>query len=157
MSTLISLIIPLVILLPNIVFTMTKPTHKPPPAVESRGLLVLAVLEKAGQIGAFLIPAFLTLVIDSPVKIIAALGMFIALAVYYEGWVRYFFNNRDYRILYQPLLGLPVPMAISPVVYFLCAAVALESYLLLLASVIFGAGHITISFHEYRRVIKDRY
>ena len=154
MESITSFIIPLVILLPNIVFTLTTPTHKPPSAESVKGLLVLTTLEKTGQIGVFLIPAFLTLAIDSPAKIIAALGMFVALAVYYEGWVRYFFNERDYRLLFQPLLGLPVPMAISPVVYFLCAAVVLDSYLLLGASVVLAAGHIPLSIHEYRCVTR---
>jgi hypothetical protein len=44
--------------------------------------------------------------------------MLLALAFYYTGWVRYFTRGRTPALLYKPLLGIPLPLAVSPVDYF---------------------------------------
>jgi hypothetical protein len=68
------------------------------------------------------------------------------LAVYYAGWVRYLLLGRGEALFYRPLLGIPLPMAVMPVVYFLAAALLLGSAWLLLAACILGGGHITVTW-----------
>jgi hypothetical protein len=78
--------------------------------------------------------------------------MGVSLGFYYAGWVRFFVQGRDYSLLYRPMLGLPVPLAISPVSYFLFASLVLGSVYQAIAAVVLGVGHISISIHESHRI-----
>jgi len=51
------------------------------------------------------------------------------------------------------LLGLPIPLAISPVLYFAAASVLLRSWPLALATALLGVAHIPISYRDYRRIV----
>ena len=82
-----------------------------------------------------------------------ALGvMLLALAFYYTGWARYFTTGRNFALLYKPLVGIPLPLAVSPVVYFLAASVALRSVPLAIAAVVFGTAHVAVSRFECERM-----
>ena len=88
----------------------------------------------------------LTLVME----IASLAGMILALSFYYINWGRYALQGRTFRLLFQPCLGIPLPLAISPVVYFLLASVLFHSWYLLLAAVVLGIGHIYVSSLEWR-------
>jgi hypothetical protein len=75
-----------------------------------------------------------------------------SLGFYYAGWVRFFVRGRDYLLLYKPMIGLPIPMAISPVIYFLFASLVLGSFYQAIGAAVLGVGHISISTCEYRRI-----
>ena len=79
--------------------------------------------------------------------------MALVLLLYYAGWVRFFAQDRRYALLFEPLLGLPVPMAISPIVCFLAASVLFGSWYLALASLVLGVGHLWISLQDARKVL----
>jgi hypothetical protein len=83
---------------------------------------------------------------------IARWSMVAALAFYYLGWLRYFVGGRKARLLYAPLLQVPVPLAVSPVVFFLAASVALQAWPLAIAAVVFGAAHVALAWTEHRRL-----
>jgi hypothetical protein len=51
---------------------------------------------------------------------------------------------------------MPLPLAISPIVCFLAASVLFGSWYLALATVIFGIGHLSISFWESRQEMETR-
>jgi hypothetical protein len=53
-------------------------------------------------------------------------------------------------LLCKPLLGIPLPLSLSPVGYFLAASLALGSMPLAVAAVVFGAPHVAIGWSDYR-------
>jgi hypothetical protein len=52
------------------------------------------------------------------------------------------------------MIGIPIPMAISPVLLLLLSSVVLGSIWQALAAAVLGVGHITISARENFRVSK---
>jgi hypothetical protein len=56
-----------------------------------------------------------------------------------------------YKYAYH-FLPFPVPMALSPVLYFLLSSVVLGSIWQAMGATILGVGHITVTMREYRRV-----
>jgi hypothetical protein len=77
--------------------------------------------------------------------------MILALFYYYLNWGRYALQGRSFQLLYQPCLGIPLPLAVSPVIYFLLASVLFHSWFLLAAAVLLGIGHIYVSSLEWQR------
>ena len=78
--------------------------------------------------------------------------MLLALAIYYAGWARYFRQGRDYALLYMPMLNIPVPLAISPVIYFGAASLLLHSFILAIVAILLGVSHIYLSLQKARRL-----
>jgi hypothetical protein len=79
--------------------------------------------------------------------------MGVSLAFYYAGWTRFFAGPRDYAFLFKPMLGISVPMALSPVLYFLASSIVLGSIWQAVAATILGAGHVpaVVFTHEHPR------
>jgi len=146
-----NLLLSLLILLPNLLLIRWKPVHMPHwTEVSEHPLLVAA--ERLGQPAVLIIPVFHSLQVRTPVEIAALGAMLAALLFYYAGWLRFFSARREYRRLFAPLLGVPVPMAVAPVVYFALTAVVLHSPYQLLAAAVFGVGHIPISWSTRKRL-----
>ena len=130
-----SLLITAAVLLPNLLFLVRPPLNvgaygKPVDSVP------FTILERVGQVSSFLATA-------------AWIAMGLTLAFYFAGWLRFFWRGRDYALLFKPMLGIPVPMAVSPVLYFLLSSVVLGSIYQAIAAAVLGIGHITISAREY--------
>ena len=146
-----SLLITAAVLLPNLLLLAMPPLN-----VEKYGKsadsLALTIVERAGQVSCFILPLFFPLSFAGSIVIGAWVVMGVTLGFYYAGWVRFFVQGRDYALLFKPMLGLPVPMAISPVIYFLFASLVLGSVFQTIAAAVLGVGHITISIHESRRI-----
>lgn len=149
----VSLLIPLIVLLPNLFFFRTKPNNIPSEA-QGKENPVLASFEGIGRIGVFVLPLFSSIHLSSPFEIGALIGMIISITLYYLGWARYFRQNREFRLLLSPMSGIPVPLAVSPIIYFLLAAVVLHSPYMLVCTAILAAGHIPISLGGYYRITK---
>ena len=81
----------------------------------------------------------------------ALVFMALALGFYYAGWARYALKGHRFSLLFAPMLGVPLPMAISPVIYFLAAAVFLRSWPLGIAALLLGVGHVFVSLGEWER------
>lgn len=79
--------------------------------------------------------------------------MALALLLYYAVWTRYFARGRTCALLFELFLGVPLPLAISPIVYFFAASVLFGSWYLALATVILTVGHLWISLQESREVL----
>lgn len=71
------------------------------------------------------------------------------LILYYAVWIRYFVGCRDVALLGEPFLFVPMPLAIFPVLYYLCAAVWLGNISAVILMLIFGAAHLTVSFQSF--------
>jgi len=110
----------------------------------------METLEWVGRIGALVIPFFYRVEARSMRQVVALVVMALALLLYYAGWARYFARDRSYALLFEPFLGVPLPLAISPIVYFLAASVLFGSWYLALATVVLGVGHLSISFQDSR-------
>ena len=72
------------------------------------------------------------------------------LALYYAVWLRYFLNGRDPARLGQAFLCVPMPLAVFPVLYYLCAALWLGNLPAAGLMLLFGAAHLTVSIQSFR-------
>jgi hypothetical protein len=146
----INLIIPGVILLPNLIYFWVAPSgtledwnKEHPP--------FLTIMEWVGRAGVILTPIFTPLQIESVGEDMAAIVMIVFLIIYYIAWFRYFAFNMKYEYLFKTLTGIPLPLAISPVFYFLFASYPLHSIALLVSTIIFAISHIWITIRSYRQ------
>jgi hypothetical protein len=145
-------LITLAVLIPNLLMLTLPPEAIPPrPANKSRWMRILAVVERIGQAGSFLIPFFYPLPSLREAKVDALVVMALALGFYYSGWARYAIKGHRFVLLFAPLFGVPLPMAISPVVYFAAASVFLNSWPLAVAAALLAAGHLYVSRGEWKR------
>jgi len=72
------------------------------------------------------------------------------LALYYVVWLRYFLTGRNPARLGQAFLLVPMPLAVFPVLYYLCAALWLGNLPAAGLMLIFGAAHLTVSIQSFR-------
>ena len=72
------------------------------------------------------------------------------LVLYYAVWFRYFMSGREISLLSRPFLFVPMPLAVFPVLYFLCAAIWLRNLPAAIIMVIFGTAHLTVSLQSFR-------
>ena len=144
-------ILTIALLLPNLIWILLP---SPTPAINpeghgSRTLKVMAIFERIGQAGSFIIPFFYNFSVHSVMEA-AFLGLLLAaFGLYIACWARYFTHQRRQAWLYHNLGRLPLPMSILPVICFLCAAVVMHSLFLAAAASILGIGHIYMSRYEY--------
>ena len=69
--------------------------------------------------------------------------------LYHVVWIRYFIGDRDVRLLSRPFLLVPMPLAVFPVLYFLCAAAWLHNLPAVMIMTVFGAAHLTVSLRSF--------
>lgn len=148
-------LVPVLILLPNLLWMAFPPRGRPggdlgPPGAHHR---LMQSLEWVGRIATFVIPFFYRVDVQSTWQVVAVVVMALSLLLYYAGWARYFLRGRRYALLFESFLGVPIPLAISPIVYFLAASVLFASWYLALATVILAIGHLPISFWESRQAL----
>jgi hypothetical protein len=90
----------------------------------------LQSVEMALRAAVFALPFFLTVDFAQPQAGAALVVASLTLCFYYGAWCRYFTNGRAIRLLFNSWLGVPVPLAIAPVVYLAAASVLTRSVLL---------------------------
>lgn len=73
-------------------------------------------------------------------------GMVLFIALYYIVWARYFICGRSVKLLGTKFLFVPMPLAVFPVLYFLCGALWLNNYIAAVIMVIFGIAHNVVSY-----------
>lgn len=142
------LIMMLLIMLPSIAFALLFPP-KNMPEKPGRPRMVFVILERVGQAGCVILSMFTEL----PIALSAWSALcLICLIVYYSLWIRYIAKGKDFKWLFAPFLGIPVPMAIFPVAAFGFAAVWGQSIWLGAASAVLATGHIAVSLNSYKSV-----
>jgi hypothetical protein len=147
-------LIPLLVLLPNALLMRFPPREKP--ADVSTVSLPPRLLERLGQVGVLVIPCFYRLRFSGAVSVGSLVAMALALVGYYLGWLRYARGGQQYALLFEPMWGIPLPMAVLPVVYFVAASALLRSWYLALATIVFGVGHLVVSENELRKTTSRR-
>lgn len=145
-----SLVIPALVLIPNLLWKMYPPVNNP--SIKDEGPFLLGVFEDLGRVGVFVLPLFYPFSLTAPENRIYLNAMLILLAFYYAGWNRYFRGGRDYSYLYLPMFKIPIPLAVSPVLYFLLSAGLLRSIPMLIAAILLAIGHLPISYRRSRDV-----
>jgi ABC-type glycerol-3-phosphate transport system permease component len=60
-------------------------------------------------------------------------------------------GGRAEVLFYRSMLGIPLPMAVMPVLYFLLAAAWLNSIWLLISALVLGVGHITVTLRNFQK------
>ena len=146
-----SLLITAGVLAPNLLFLVLPPSDADKFGTSADSLF-FRILERIGQVGSFILPLFFPLEFSGTLVRVAWIMMGVFLAFYYAGWTRFFVGSRGYALLFKPMLGVPVPMALSPVLYFLVSSVVLGSIWQAIAAAILGVGHVTVTVREYRRI-----
>ena len=71
----------------------------------------------------------------------------------YEGyWIRYFHSRQEMSDFYSSFLGIPVAGASLPVAAFFFLGIYGSNFLLIIATIILGTGHIGIHLSHRREV-----
>ncbi len=135
-------VIPVLILIPNILFLFMPPLT---PAGRETAPLILTVAENIGRAAIVVMPLFYPLSLKNRFSKAALVLAALALLVYYAAWARYFFAGRSAELLSVPFLGIPLPMAVAPVFFLLVSAYLLSSRPVLAAALWFGIFHIWVS------------
>lgn len=86
--------VPMMVLIPNLLWLLFPPTNAP--AVEEVDEPVrLMILEWAGQFGVTIIPLFYPVILDDAASSFYLIAMLFLLIVYYAGWFRFFQRGRN--------------------------------------------------------------
>ena len=72
------------------------------------------------------------------------------LILYYAVWLRYFMGGREISLLRRSFLFVPMPLAVFPALYYLCAAIWLQNLPAVILMLIFGSAHLTVSIQSFR-------
>jgi len=109
------------------------------------------IIENISRIAYFVLLTFL--VNKNPPKLKSgwAVAAVVFLLLYYIVWIRYFIGGRDVALLGKSFLFVPIPLAIFPVIYYLCAAIWMGNIPAAVAMSVFGAAHITVSIQSFCR------
>ncbi|WP_178024121.1 hypothetical protein [uncultured Paenibacillus sp.] len=144
-----SLLIPAAMLFPNLLF-MVWPPKSMPGLKDLKENVLSKVAEGIGRAGVVVLPLFSAVRAEGSLDRFALAVMLLSLGFYVIGWFRYLRGDRQYRLLFAPILGIPVPMAVMPVLYFMSASLLLHSVPLLVCSLVLGIGHIPASLRIQR-------
>lgn len=143
----IGLIVFLLPMLINIVYVILTPKNAPTTQQETNK--ILEIIEQSTRILYMLAIVFLV----SKEKVdFTSIWMFVGLiflTLYYIVWFRYFLGGRDIELLGKAFLFVPMPLAVFPVIYFICSAIWLNNYIAVLFMIIFGIAHNIISYKSF--------
>ncbi len=125
----------------------------PPVGKTEQGTAVPHWIEIVEQISRIAYLAAITLLVSREPIQFRSVWFWLAawfLILYYAVWIRYFVSGREIALLNRTFLFIPMPLAVFPVLYFLCAAVWLHNLPAVILMTIFGAAHLTVSIQSFR-------
>ena len=132
----------------NIAYAVFPPADKP-----EQSAAVTHWIESVEQISRIAYLFAITLLVSrKPVQFRGVWLWLVALflILYYAVWIRYFAGRREISLLNRTFLFVPMPLAVFPVLYFLCAAVWLHNLPAVIIMIIFGAAHLSVSIQSFR-------
>jgi hypothetical protein len=145
-----SFFIPLAVLAPGLLTFLGRG------AVTAPDRSILRTLESLGRLSVFFLSIFYTVEIKDIADVIAAAVMGILLILYYICWIRFFWNQRQVKLLYQPLGFIPIPMAVLSAGYLLLSSIILDGWLILITAAMFAAGHLPLQWKEYQKAVNRK-
>ncbi len=125
----------------------------PPIGKTESGAAVPRWIEIAEQVSRIAYLAAVTLLVSRDPIRLRSVWLWLAvlfLILYYAAWLRYFIGGREIALLNRAFLFVPMPLAVFPVLYFLCAAVWLQNLPAVILMTIFGAAHLVVSIQSFR-------
>ena len=133
----------------NIAYVIFPPTGE----VTSSGNVThgVEIIEAVSRIVYFVLLTFWVNKNPLKPKSVWLLAAVVFLILYYIVWIRYFIGGRNVALLGRSFLFVPIPLAIFPVVYYLCAAIWMGNIPAAVAMAVFGAAHITVSVQSFCR------
>lgn len=124
-----------------------------PPAKKAEQIAAAARwIEIVEQISRIAYLAAITLLVSRKAVGIRSVWLWLSavfLVLYYIVWIRYFAGGRKIALLNRPFLFVPMPLAVFPVLYYLCAAVWLHNIPAVILMTVFGAAHLTVSIRSF--------
>jgi len=134
--------VPFLLMLPNAAWMILPKGDAGTPVAEP---ISLTIAERIGLFAVLAVPFFYPLDLNKKLSapVLAVMGL--ALAVYYFCWMRYFLGGQSSGLLGAPFLGLPLPMAVAPVILLVLSSYLMGSWVMFGASVLFGIAHIWVS------------
>ena len=135
-------------MLSNIAYVVFPPVGK-----AEQGAAVPHWIEIVEQISRIAYLAAITLLVSRAPIQFRSVWLWLAalfLILYYAVWIRYFVGGREIALPNRAFLFVPMPLAVFPVLYFLCAAIWLHNLPAAIIMVIFGAAHLTVSIQSFR-------
>jgi hypothetical protein len=135
-------IVPVLILLPNLIWFLLPQTSS---GNNSHVPLALSIAEHIGRAGIIVIPFFYSLDFSRRFSMVALAIGILALLLYYVVWGRYFVGGRTPELMGAALMGIPLPLAVAPVVLLLASSYLMGSWWMAGAAVFFGIAHIWVS------------
>ena len=132
----------IVILFPNFILLVFKPKHIP---IRSRRTMIGQIIRWIEHVSRFMTMFFCLLSpvsLDGTFKYVILVLMALAIGLYYIGWLRYITSGYDYRVLFDPLLKIPLPMALFPALFFLLVAWLIQSPKMGISTLIFAISHL---------------
>lgn len=144
----INLILIGLIMLPNILSLIFPPVHIPQQPPRPSYWTIVIVTEWIGRLGIMILPLFWKIKFDKSNAVFLILAG-LMLALYYVCWMRFFLTGREFITQFSPLFGIPVPLAIFPLLSVLFVGIAQGSWPVIAAAVIMSAGHIPESLMTY--------
>jgi hypothetical protein len=148
-------VVPVAVAIPNVVWAVFPARERQPVHAATSGPVApkwVEWVERVGQVSVFVLPFLYRFDLVSPASLVALGLMGLALAFYYLGWLRYFLCGRRPEMLYRSLLGVPLPLSVSPVAFFLASSFVLRSVPLAIASLAFGGAHVVVSRTAHGRL-----
>lgn len=146
--SLIGTLIAISVFAPNFLMIMFPPKNVPDHLKSEE--MIYTILERIGQVGCI---GILVISKDNFQNLkfsIWVVLIVLSIAAYYCLWIRYVVMGRKYILLWEPLMGIPIPMAVFPVCTFGFAAIWGNSIWLGIAVVCFSIGHFVNSWHSYQ-------
>ncbi len=142
-------VLPMII---NIFYAVFPPAEDGAKTVEkssASNLKWLEIVENVSRIVYLIVLTFLVSKKPLDLKSVWLYGSAAFLVLYYTTWIRYFTGGRKISLLNKPFLFVPIPLAVFPVLYFLCAAIWMNNIPAAIIMLIFGAAHITVSIKSF--------
>lgn len=130
----------LAVLIPNVFLIFFKPKNIVQYEMTKK-IKILETFERIGQLGIFISPLFFKFHYDLTLLIL----LIAFLVIYYIGWARFYISGCHFHDLFKPLFYIKVPLAVSPILYFMVLSLLLKSYVLFIFAIVFTIGHIPIS------------
>lgn len=139
-------ILPMII---NIVYFILPPVNAPVEAADVHSWIEM--VEQATRILYAIAIVFLVSRKPIEVKSVWLILAVVFLVLYYVVWIRYFMGGRDVALLGKSFLFVPMPLAVFPVLYFICAALWLHNGVAAIVMVIFGIAHNIVSYRSFSK------
>lgn len=143
----------MMLFIPNFLWTKCKPEGYK--ALEQAEPRLLLAFERAGQV---LVTVTALMFSDFNLHecsfwslwLLAAFGLML---LYEVCWYRYFNGKHTLTAFYGNQFGIPVPLAVLPVIAFFLLGIYGKVIWMLIATGLLGIGHISIHFHHRRSVL----